>query len=110
MKLIIDIPKKIYENAKEDMLCGSEALVHAIKTGVPLKSKWISVREKLPNIKGRQRYLVTKARPSGTDYVDVCEFDARGAVPYWNGYHPGDTAKVVAWTPLPETYRSRKKK
>ena len=35
MKLTIDIPEKIYLNAKEDLLCGADILVKAIKNGTP---------------------------------------------------------------------------
>ena len=35
MKLTIDIPEKIYLNAKEDLLCGGDILVKAIKNGTP---------------------------------------------------------------------------
>lgn len=35
MKLTIDIPEKIYLNAKEDLLCGENILVKAIKNGTP---------------------------------------------------------------------------
>ncbi len=35
MKMIIDIPEQIYQNAKDDMLCGSEIIVDAIKNGIP---------------------------------------------------------------------------
>ena len=31
MRIMIDIPEQMYKNAKEDMLCGSETLVNAIK-------------------------------------------------------------------------------
>ena len=36
MRLVIDIPKQIYLNAKADMLCGADVLVSAIKNGTPL--------------------------------------------------------------------------
>lgn len=36
MKIVIDIPKQMYLNAKKDMLCGSDTLVSAIKNGTPL--------------------------------------------------------------------------
>lgn len=35
MKIIIDIPEQIYQNAKDDMLCGSEIIVKAIQNGIP---------------------------------------------------------------------------
>ena len=35
MKLTIDIPERIYLNAKEDFLCGGDILVKAIKNGTP---------------------------------------------------------------------------
>ena len=35
MKLTINIPEKIYLNAKEDLLCGGDILVKAIKNGTP---------------------------------------------------------------------------
>lgn len=35
MKLTIDIPEKMYLNAKEDLLCGGDILVKAIKNGIP---------------------------------------------------------------------------
>ena len=35
MKLTIDIPEKIYLNAKADMLCGTDVIVNAIKNGTP---------------------------------------------------------------------------
>ena len=36
MKIVIDIPKEMYENALNDRLCGSEIVVNAIKNGTPL--------------------------------------------------------------------------
>lgn len=36
MKLVIEIPEEVYNNAKNDMLCGSILLVNAIKNGKPL--------------------------------------------------------------------------
>lgn len=36
MKLIIDIPERMYLSAKEDALCGAILLVDAIKNGTPL--------------------------------------------------------------------------
>ena len=36
MKLIIDIPKVMYVNAKRDLLFGADILVKAIKNGTPL--------------------------------------------------------------------------
>lgn len=42
MEIVIDIPKKMYENALNGYLCGSETLVNAIKNGIPLpKGHWI---------------------------------------------------------------------
>lgn len=38
MKLTIDIPEKIYLNAKEDLLCGGDILVKAIKNGTPYET------------------------------------------------------------------------
>ena len=36
MQIIIEIPDEMYQNAKQDMLCGSEIIVNAIKNGTPL--------------------------------------------------------------------------
>ena len=36
MKIVIDIPKQMYLNAKADTLCGADILVSAIKNGIPL--------------------------------------------------------------------------
>ena len=36
MKIVIDIPEEMYLKAKEDMLCGADILVSAIKDGTPL--------------------------------------------------------------------------
>lgn len=36
MKIIIDIPEEMYKIAKEEMLCGSQTIVHAIAHGTPL--------------------------------------------------------------------------
>lgn len=36
MKMIIDIPKVMYVNAKRDLLFGADILVKAIKNGTPL--------------------------------------------------------------------------
>ena len=35
MKLIIDIPEQMYQNAKADTLCGADIIVKAIKNGIP---------------------------------------------------------------------------
>lgn len=35
IKLLIDIPKQMYLNAKADILCGGDILVKAIKNGIP---------------------------------------------------------------------------
>lgn len=39
MRLTIEIPKQIYQNAKDDMLCGSEIIVNAIKKGTPIEQE-----------------------------------------------------------------------
>ena len=39
MKLVIEIPKEVYNNAKNDMLFGSTLLVNAIKTRKPQEPK-----------------------------------------------------------------------
>ena len=36
MKIVIEIPEQIYENAKNGLLCGSPILTEAIKNGTPL--------------------------------------------------------------------------
>lgn len=36
MKLIIDIPVKVHENAQNSLLCGTAVLVDAVKNGIPL--------------------------------------------------------------------------
>ena len=36
MKIVIDIPKEIYENAQNDLLCCLPILTEAIKNGTPL--------------------------------------------------------------------------
>lgn len=38
MKVVIDIPKQMYLNAKKDMLCGADILVTAIKNGTPYET------------------------------------------------------------------------
>lgn len=38
IKLLIDIPKQMYLNAKADILCGGDILVKAIKNGIPHES------------------------------------------------------------------------
>ena len=50
MELIIDIPKKIYENAKEGLLCGSEITVNAIKNGTPLNDVLQEIRQEIDDI------------------------------------------------------------
>lgn len=39
MKIVIDIPDEMYENALNDLLCGSETLCNAIKNGTPLPKR-----------------------------------------------------------------------
>lgn len=47
MKLVIEIPKEVYNNAKNDMLCGSILFVNAIKNGKPLpKGHWKELRNR----------------------------------------------------------------
>ena len=36
MQIVIDIPKEMYENALNNLLCGSTTLCNAIKNGTPL--------------------------------------------------------------------------
>ena len=38
MKIVIDIPKRMYLYAKKDMLCGADVLVSAIKNGTPYET------------------------------------------------------------------------
>ena len=50
MKLVIEIPEEVYNNAKNDMLFGSTLLVNAIKNGKPQEPKigyWIIDKEKI---------------------------------------------------------------
>ena len=39
MQIVIEIDKQMYENAKNDLLCGAEIIVNAIKNGIPLSAE-----------------------------------------------------------------------
>ena len=59
MKLVIEIPEEVYNNAKNDMLFGSTLLVNAIKNGKPQEPKtghWIKYG--IPRC-GEQHYKCT---------------------------------------------------
>lgn len=65
MKLMIDIPEEIYQNAKTDMLCGSEIIVNAIKNGTPTEQEpsedCISRAETMTEIQmNARRYTIAK--------------------------------------------------
>lgn len=55
MQIVINIPKEIYENALNNLLCSLPTLVNAIKNGKPLKTgHWIErphEGEKIGNIR-----------------------------------------------------------
>lgn len=36
MQIVIEIDKQMYENAKNDLLCGAGIMINAIKNGTPL--------------------------------------------------------------------------
>ena len=56
MKIVIDIPKEMYENALNDRLCGSEIIVNAIKKGTPLDGVLNKIKAKFI-IKYPQNYM-----------------------------------------------------
>ena len=108
MKLIIDIPKELFNIAKDGMLSEIQSMFicGSVTQGTPLlegEPKWITVTERLP--KEDDEYLCTiQTRSIYTDkvidtYVNFCNFMDGG----WGVF---DDETVIAWMPLPEPYKA----
>ena len=89
------------ENAQFDKDCKQNAIELLLKT--PTAMEWISVREKLPEAKYGESENVLVTRESGEigflyfDGGNWCYPDGRC---YGNKINP-----VIAWMPLPESYK-----
>lgn len=74
MQILIDIPEKMYLNAKTDTLCGADILVNAIKNGTPFYKNATNFEvSKLlfPNTK-----IIKHCLGDGAIYVDMDLADA----------------------------------
>lgn len=108
MKLFIEIPKRIYKDAKESVKNNDVVLAteYYIANGTELR--WIPVSEKLP--KEYEYVLCWYEYYRYGDYNRM--FKTYGVGFYGNGYWGGDISghkvKVFAWMPLPKPYRRKK--
>lgn len=106
MKLIIDIPKELYETYKgrPPMLGdeGMDMIAQAIANGTPYeerpKSEWIEIKDRLPE--ADNDYLVAHLIIDNHYATDIGYFDGKE-------WYVGDfkTYEVIAWQRLPKPYK-----
>lgn len=101
MKLIIDIPDKVYNEYREGVMSMENNCIigNAVLDGIPYepKDEWISVSERLPE--ESDFYLITIA-DKYTTYVNTLFF-MKSTADMWE-----HDKRVIAWQPLPKPYES----
>ena len=110
VKLIIEIPKPMYESVQNGTYCGN--LYEELKNGTPLdenKGEWIPVSERLPKI--ADVYRVTRYYSNNRYIVDACFFDGSST---WHNdnrinHKRGYVDNVIAWQENPEPYEEETK-
>ena len=118
MKIVIDIPEDLYNNIRkggfwlESGLTLSDAY-DFIKYGTPVpnEDKWVPVSERLPD--NNDEYLVIDADGNfGVGYYredakawDSCNWGWLERSNNTDDTCPPGISKVIAWMPLPESYK-----
>lgn len=110
MKLLIDIPKRIYNDAKKSIKENDVVLATEYYIANGTEQRWIPVSESLP--KDYEYVLCWYEYYRYGDYNKM--FKTYGIGIYdsdynkWGGDVTGHKAKVLAWMPLPKPYRGKK--
>ena len=120
IKMLNQLVNMLSDDFGDSELC-EEALQLAI-TALQNQPVWIPVSERLPD-DGDVRFYMCIVENHEEDLPMFCQYEEDRGFGFWRDYYDGDTLgfvdsefqtneelgyeKVVAWMPLPETYRER---
>lgn len=106
LELLKQIEKDIYVCSLESTLLDDlkSCAIHSVIEELEQEPRWIPVSERLPEKNGN--YLVTIKTSDGTANITFQMVDHFG--PGW--LHEEKPRKVIAWMPLPKSYKADKEK